>query len=249
MSDEHNKEPSLFRRISSAYARILNKIKSYINEHDSKFLIYALVAIIGITVVYLLYSLSIALLSGATLNPGLYGDQFGALNTLFTGFAFAILIVTLIMQRHELKLQREELKLQREEFIKMKDVYRKQQIDTFFFNMLEHRNSMIKNLDADDHKGLLALRRMTTLKVNSGRWPEDEVSYKENAPDIYNYFSYTTEILKYIEDFVDEENAQRYADILRASLTRTEKDFIKLCDDIATEDFKRLVQKYNINAS
>ena len=46
---------------------------------------------------------------------GTFGDQFGAVNALFSGLAFAGLIYTIILQRHDLKLQRRDLRLQREE--------------------------------------------------------------------------------------------------------------------------------------
>ena len=40
---------------------------------------------------------------------GQFGNMFGAINALFTGFALAGIVVALLMQREELKLQREEL--------------------------------------------------------------------------------------------------------------------------------------------
>lgn len=57
-------------------------------------------------------------INGDSEERGLFGDSFGALNTLFTGFAFAGVIISLIYQRNELKLQREELQLQRLELKK-----------------------------------------------------------------------------------------------------------------------------------
>jgi hypothetical protein len=42
-------------------------------------------------------------------NPGIYGDQFGSFNALFSSFAFMALIVTLLMQMKELRLQRKEI--------------------------------------------------------------------------------------------------------------------------------------------
>ncbi|MBQ8437503.1 MAG: hypothetical protein IJX21_02005, partial [Alistipes sp.] len=42
-------------------------------------------------------------------DRGTFGDKFGAVNALFSGLAFAGLIVTLLYQKEELKLQREEL--------------------------------------------------------------------------------------------------------------------------------------------
>lgn len=47
-------------------------------------------------------------------NSGVFGDSFGLLTSLFSGLAFAGLIITIVMQKDELALQREELRLQRE---------------------------------------------------------------------------------------------------------------------------------------
>lgn len=46
---------------------------------------------------------------------GQFGDTFGAINSLFSALAFAGVLITIIIQRIELKLQREELGMQREE--------------------------------------------------------------------------------------------------------------------------------------
>lgn len=46
---------------------------------------------------------------------GQFGDSFGVANALFSGLAFAALIYTVNLQRHELSLQRSELELTRNE--------------------------------------------------------------------------------------------------------------------------------------
>lgn len=46
---------------------------------------------------------------------GIFGDMFGSINSLFSGFAFAGIIYTIYLQRKELKLQRLELKETRKE--------------------------------------------------------------------------------------------------------------------------------------
>ncbi|MCA0450752.1 MAG: hypothetical protein LCH62_13440 [Proteobacteria bacterium] len=46
---------------------------------------------------------------------GQFGDLFGAVNALFSGLAFAGVIVTILLQREELRLQRLELSQTREE--------------------------------------------------------------------------------------------------------------------------------------
>jgi hypothetical protein len=49
---------------------------------------------------------------------GQAGDLFGSVNALFSGLAFAGVIVAILLQREELTLQREELTLTREELTK-----------------------------------------------------------------------------------------------------------------------------------
>lgn len=98
---------------------------------------------------------------------GTYGDAYGSLNTLFSGFAFAILIISLFMQRQELKEQRKELAAQREEISKSNDIAEQQKLITdqqakliqqqvmdaqrqnlneIFFRYLDEKNDKEKNL-------------------------------------------------------------------------------------------------------
>jgi len=67
----------------------------------------------GIFVFWLIYLFIIKSVLPQPSDRGLFGDSFGALNTLFTGLAFMVLIFTILIQRKELNLQRKELKLQR----------------------------------------------------------------------------------------------------------------------------------------
>jgi hypothetical protein len=48
-------------------------------------------------------------------DRGTFGDMFGAVNSLFSGLAFAGLIYAILLQQQELALQREELSLTRNE--------------------------------------------------------------------------------------------------------------------------------------
>lgn len=91
---------------------------------------------------------------------GTFGDQFGAVNALFSGLAFAGLIYTIILQRHDLKLQRRDLRLQREElaltrkemeeqtaeFEKQNETLKIQRFESTFFNMLSQFQEVVNNL-------------------------------------------------------------------------------------------------------
>ncbi len=56
---------------------------------------------------------------------GQFGDMFGAMNALFSGFAFLGIIYTIYLQRNELSLQREELKLTRQELTRTAEAQEK----------------------------------------------------------------------------------------------------------------------------
>ncbi|EXE39610.1 hypothetical protein R4447_16565 [Acinetobacter baumannii] len=61
---------------------------------------------------------------------GTYGDAYGSLNTLFSGWAFALLLISLFMQRQELQAQRKELAAQRDEISKANDIAEQQMLIT-----------------------------------------------------------------------------------------------------------------------
>jgi len=68
-------------------------------------------------------------------KSGTFGDTYGALNSLFSGLALAGVIVTILIQRAELKNQRLELSLQRNE---MKETRKE-------FEMKETRKEFLLN--------------------------------------------------------------------------------------------------------
>lgn len=61
---------------------------------------------------------------------GTFGDSYGSLNTLFSGLAFATLIISLFMQRKELQAQREELEAQRNEIKESNKIAESQRLIT-----------------------------------------------------------------------------------------------------------------------
>lgn len=76
----------------------------------------------AVVIVLLLYfgyfSAMYLLFPGNLERRGQFGDMFGALGTLFSGLAFAGLIITILQQREDLKNQRDEISLQREDLEK-----------------------------------------------------------------------------------------------------------------------------------
>lgn len=86
-------------------------------------------------------------------KQGQFGDQFGAVNALFSGLAFAGLIFTIILQKKELALQREELTQTREELKgqkkqleKQNETLKIQRFENTFFQMLTQFQEIVNNL-------------------------------------------------------------------------------------------------------
>lgn len=91
---------------------------------------------------------------------GTYGDTYGSLNTLFSGLASALLLITMFMQRRELQDQREEIKRSndiadqqriigenQEKLIQqqIKDT-RLQNFNSTFFKYLDEKKNKLNNL-------------------------------------------------------------------------------------------------------
>ena len=86
---------------------------------------------------------------------GTFGDMFGAVNSLFSGLAFAGVITAIILQMKELKLQRTELKLTRNEIRGQKEqseiqnqTLKLQQFENTFFQLLRFHNEIVELIDS-----------------------------------------------------------------------------------------------------
>lgn len=77
----------------------------------------ALVALYGTVVLYATWPVS----TFSVEKAGAFGDSFGLLTSLFSGLAFSGIIITILLQREELRQQREELRLQREEIARNRE--------------------------------------------------------------------------------------------------------------------------------
>ncbi len=85
---------------------------------------------------------------------GAFGDMFGVVNALFSGLAFAGILIALYMQKHELELQRKELSATREELKGQKEqleiqnkTSEKQRFENTFFQLLDAHHKIIINLE------------------------------------------------------------------------------------------------------
>lgn len=97
-------------------------------------------------------------------KSGVFGDSFGLLTALFSGLAFGGIIITILLQRDELKLQREELKLQREELEKTREELRKSAVA-----QLEQVNILNQTAKISGLNTLISAYGAMTDQAGSGR--------------------------------------------------------------------------------
>jgi len=85
---------------------------------------------------------------------GVFGDMFGAVNALFSGFAFIGIIVSIRMQSEELELQRKELRETREEFSQQNKTLSLQRFENTFFQMIELHHKTVDRLNYRPNGGI-----------------------------------------------------------------------------------------------
>ncbi len=83
---------------------------------------------------------------------GTIGDMFGVINSLFSGLALAGIILTILLQRKELKYQREELRDTRKEFQIQNETLKIQRFENTFFHLLDQHHQIVNAIDFTYHK-------------------------------------------------------------------------------------------------
>lgn len=206
-------------------------------------------------------------------KSGVFGDSFGLLTSLFSGLAFAGLIITIVMQKDELALQREELELTRKELAGQKEelkiqneTMRLQKFESTFFQMLSLHNEIVKGIDikvgSKEYTGRDAfeflrrqLGRITERvhQLKSGDLDALNSSYMAfyNSPKIQNevghYFRNLYNILKFVDQSsVDEK--RMYTNLLRAQLSSYELCllFYNCLSEMGSDKFKPLIEEYSL---
>jgi hypothetical protein len=78
---------------------------------------------IGVLLVWVIGWATIAYFYPTLIDRSYFGSSFGAIESLFSGLAFAGVILAVLLQRDELRLQRQELNLTRQELQRTADAH------------------------------------------------------------------------------------------------------------------------------
>lgn len=187
-------------------------------------------------------------------NPdrGTIGDMFGAVNSLFSGLAFAGLIYTIFLQKNELALQRKELELTRDELRGQKETMQAQNdqlahqaFEGTFFQMVRLHNELLNSIDITTGGGENAVKVISGADCFMKAWQRykgsltkdaeqhNEKLRKEQIDNIYSklWKSYEGEFGHYFRSlynvikFVHNSNTNNkklYTNIVRAQLSGQE---------------------------
>ena len=116
------------------------------------------VAIAILAIVYCAGTLTRVLMvnSHAKMEPNEFGDMYGWVDALFSGFAFLGVVVAILLQRQELRLQRAEVRQtrkelagQREQLEQQNATFRQQMFDSAFFQMLSLHHEIVNGIDLE----------------------------------------------------------------------------------------------------
>lgn len=251
------------------------KDKQNNEEPKNPLWIWIIVAIIGVIALWLLSWWGVSKFIDDPTNRGAFGDMFGAVNALFSGLAFAGLIVTLLYQKEELQLQREELRVtrkelenQRKEFEEQNKTMKRQRFENTFFNMLSLQNEIVANLSYanKNYNGREVFKHIYVKARISYKGSHNGIKeiLKEYGYIVYSniseitrfdhYFRHLYHIFKYIDisDLIEDKERYEYASMVRSQLSDYELVMLfynclaQKDSGIEENKFKPLIEKYAI---
>ncbi|QDH23467.1 putative phage abortive infection protein [Saccharibacillus brassicae] len=176
-------------------------------------------------------------------DRGTFGDMFGSINTLFSGFAFGGIIYTIYQQRAEFRLQREELRLQREEVARANEALQEQvkvtnvqRFESTFFNMIDLHNNLVKELVVSEEDLKLWVITKDHDKIYTG---------KEAFSYLYNQFKDQEVRMRKLTEEERVDAAQFYA-IRSEAMGETYLSFFKDAEKKIQPYYKNLLNMISI---
>jgi Putative phage abortive infection protein len=210
-------------------------------------------------------------LGGDHEHRGSFGDMFGAVNALFSGFAFAGLILAIRLQSEELALQRRELadtrtvlQDQKAQMKAQADTLDLQQFEATFFQLLRALGDIVNAIDIVNMKTQHVTRGRDCIKTFYERlevtignsFGQNQIDralagystfYREYEHELGHYFRHLYHIIKFV-DLSKVADKRRYTSFVRAQISSFEclMLFYNCLSEQGAENFKPLAEKYGL---
>lgn len=195
---------------------------------------------------------------------GTYGDMFGAVNSIFSGFAFAGVVYAIVLQRHEVSIAKTELdrtktllEEQQSLAIRQEAEARKVSFENTFFQMLRLFSEIVARIDVNRTRSHLVLTGtdafpeflrviQTSMSHNRSLGAKEayEDFYSQHNSDLGHYFRTLYNLIKFVHH-ADVENKRLYTNLVRAQLSDPEVEILALNGASARGiKFKPLIEEY-----
>ncbi|ROO12126.1 hypothetical protein BK673_06165 [Pseudomonas fluorescens] len=188
----------------------------------------------SIAFVIVLYSVALVLLTWpideiSISKSGTFGDSFGVLNALFTGLGFAGLLITIFLQREDLRLTRSELSETRKEIKFQSVTFQQQQFEDSFYRVLAlYKDNLSKLSIRKDGLSEGAVQGVDALSYLiykfEGAWSKCNLSDFPESEDEKDEYIYT--LYKVCRSIFVRQS--RYVETLNALLVMIDEDCFSL---------------------
>ncbi|MFM4810138.1 putative phage abortive infection protein [Aeromonas hydrophila] len=187
---------------------------------------------------------------------GVFGDSYGALNTLFSALAFTGIIASIYFQREELKATREELEATRNEIKNQVGLLEKQTValdrqvfESTFFQLVVMSNKVKESTVAGGSFKDAYIRFQKILTSNARSEIQAYLQLHEEFDGALGlYYRNVYQILKFINESnsVSEQEKKSYSNYLRAQLSKHELYFLfyNCLSELGNEKFKPYIERY-----
>jgi len=162
-------------------------------------------------------------------NVGVFGDKFGAANSLFSGFALIGLIVAVFLQRDEIRLTKSEFKTAQEDLRETKKLQSKQQ------EYIENESRRSQNNSRENTfflllKSYVEARDSVNFSFGSGRFVTGISAFRsagENWEDIKDAAYVCMKVLAVVIDFsdakhIDDQEKYFYKKVIGSNMSDVE---------------------------
>lgn len=187
-------------------------------------------------------------------REGTFGDSFGSLNALFSGLAFAGLVITLLMQRKDLAAQRRDIEVARQQASHQK-------IESQFYNMLTLQQNVVGGFDIK-RKGELLHSGRDCFKVwykfleseYQGSLSDDycklddayELMWLKYQGDLSLYFRSLYSVFRFISESKHPDTA-RFGSVVRSFLSDFELVILYYnCLSKKGDPFKKYISEFKV---
>lgn len=146
---------------------------------SASIIIFSLVVIVVFGYAGIIIYLTWPVTTSSIEKAGVFGDSFGVINTLFSGSAFAGLIITILLQRKELNESR--------------IISRKQNFDDSFYRLLDFYQRNLNAILITDHQAGIKYEGISALgylqrKLTSAMLPYAKYAQDVDSRPLYEYY-------------------------------------------------------------